>query len=159
MTEDARFEDGGDRPLKLIAMDAEDLSVVSALAQDAVFPITEMQWRPARRQFAILLNRFRWEDAETAARRKRPVERVQSVLAVSDVLKVQSQGVDRGDKDVILSLLSISFEPGEDGTGRLVLTLAGDGAIALEVETLEVALQDVTRPYVAPSRQAPRHPE
>lgn len=159
MTEDARFEDGGERPLRLVAMDADDLAVVSALAQDAVFPITEMQWRPSQRQFAILINRFRWEDAEAAARRGRPVERVQSVLAVSDVLKVQSQGVDRTEKDVILSFLSLSFEPGEDGMGRLVLTLAGDGAIALEVETLEVALQDVTRPYAAPSKQAPRHPE
>ncbi len=159
MTKDARFEDGGDTPLRLIALDADDLAVVSALAQDAVFPITEMQWRPKRRQFAILINRFRWEDAETAGRRKRPVERVQSVLAVSDVLKVQSQGLDRGEKDMVLSLLSIAFEPGEDGTGRLMLTLAGDGAIALEVEALEVALQDVTRPYIAPSRQAPRHPE
>lgn len=159
MTEDARFEDGGDRPLRLIALDADDLAVVSALAQDAVFPITEMQWRPKRRQFAILVNRFRWEDTETAAKRKRPVERVQSVLAVSDVLKVQSQGLDRSEKDMVLSLLSIAFEPGEDGTGRLILTLAGDGTIALEVEALEVALQDVTRPYVAPSRQAPRHPE
>jgi hypothetical protein len=159
MTEDARFEDGGDRPLKLLALDADDLAVVSALAQDAVFPITEMQWRAKHRQFAILINRFRWEDTETAAKRKRPVERVQSVLAVSDVLKVQSQGLDRAEKDMILSLLSIAFEPGEDGTGRLILTLAGDGTIALEVEALEVALQDVTRPYVAPSRQAPRHPE
>ena len=58
-----------------------------------------------------------------------------------------------------MSLLSISFEPGEDGTGRIVLTLAGDGAIALDVETIDAKLQDVTRPYVAPSRKTPDHPE
>jgi len=159
MTEDARFEDGGERPLRLMALDADDLKVISALAQDAVFPITEMSWQPARRRFALLLNRFRWEDADKAATRGREVERVQSVLAVSDVLKVQSQGVDRGEKDLVLSLLSIAFEPAEDGMGRLVLTLAGDGAIALEVEALDVTLQDVTRPYVAPSHQTPHHPE
>ena len=159
MTQDARFEDGGETPLRLMALDTDDLEVISALAQDAVFPITEMSWQPARRRFALLLNRFRWEDAETAARRERPVERVQSMLVVSDVLKVQSQGVDRAEKDLVLSLLSMSFEPGEDGTGRLVLTLAGDGALALEVEALDVTLQDVTRPYVAPSHQTPHHPE
>ena len=159
MVEDARFEDGGERPLRLIAMDVEDLGVISALTQDAVFPITEMTWQPRRRRFALLLNRFRWEDRDKAAARGRPVERVQSVLVVSDVEKIQSQGVDRGEKDMILSLLSISFAPGEDGTGRIDLTLAGDGAIALEVEALEVTLEDVTRPYLAPSRHAPEHPE
>lgn len=159
MTEDARFEDGGEKPLRLMALDAEDLAVISALVQDAVFPITEMKWEPGRRRFALLLNRFRWEDVEKAARGRRPVERVQSLLVASDVEKVQSQGVDREDSEVVMSLLSMSFEPGEDGTGRLVLTLAGDGAIALAVETLDVVLQDVTRPYAAPSKHAPQHPE
>ena len=50
-----------------------------------------------------------------------------------------------------------SFEPGEDGTGRVVLTLAGDGAIRLSVEALELHLRDVTRPYSAPSGKAPDH--
>lgn len=159
MVEDARFEDGGDRPLKLIALDADDLEVISALTQDAVFPITEMKWQPGRRRFALLVNRFRWEDREKAAVRQRPVERVQSVLAFGDVEKVRSQGVDRSDKDFVMSLLSITFEPGEDGTGRVVLTLAGDGTIALDVEALDVTLQDVTRPYAAPSKHAPEHPE
>jgi hypothetical protein len=43
--------------------------------------------------------------------------------------------------------------------GRLTLVLAGDGAVALDVETLEVTLRDVTRPYVAVSGKAPDHPE
>lgn len=159
MSEDARFEDGGEKPLKLMALDAEDLGVISALVQDAVFPATEMKWEAKRRRFAILLNRFRWEDVENAARGRRPVERVQSVLAISDVEKVQSQGIVRGEQDLVMSILSITFEPSEDGTGRVVLTLAGDGAIALEVEALDVVLQDVTRPYAAPSKHAPRHPE
>lgn len=158
MSDDARFEDGGEKPLKLMALDSDDLAVISSLVQDAVFPITEMTWQPKRHRFALLVNRFRWEDAETAARARRPVERVQSVLAVSDVLKVQSQGVDRSEKDFVMSLLSILFEPGEDGSGRVTLILAGDGAISLEVEALDVVLQDVTRPYVDPAHRAPRHP-
>jgi hypothetical protein len=35
--------------------------------------------------------------------------------------------------------------------------LAGDGAIALEVEAVEVVLSDVSRPYYAPSLKAPAH--
>ena len=45
---DARFEDGGEAPLHLVAQDAEDLAVISALVQDAVFPITEMKFAGKR---------------------------------------------------------------------------------------------------------------
>lgn len=159
MTEDARFEDGREAPLNLKALDPEDLVILSSLAQDAVFPGSEMTWQRGPRRFAILLNRFRWEDAPAAERRKRPFERVQSVLMIEDVLKVVTQGVDPKDKDTVLSVLDISFEPGEDAAGRIVLTLAGDGAIGLDVECLDVTLKDVTRPYVAPSKHAPEHPE
>ena len=159
MSEDARFEDGKEEPLRLKALDGEDLAIIAALAQDAVFPATEMRWDRKARRFAILLNRFRWEDADKAQKRQRDFERVQSVLAIEDVLKVQSQGVDRSEPDTVYSLLSIGFTPATDGMGRIEITLAGDGAIALEVEALEVVLRDVTRPYVAPSGKAPAHPD
>ncbi|UWQ05384.1 DUF2948 family protein [Aliiroseovarius crassostreae] len=156
--EDARFEDGGEEALRLLAYDTEDLQVLSTLTQDAVFPASEMSWQAGKRRFSLLLNRFRWEDLEAAKLRGRAVERVQAVLSVSDVMKVKSQGVSR-EADTILSLLSLSFTAGEDGTGVVELTLAGDGAIQLEVETLDVTLQDVTRPYIAPSKHTPGHPQ
>lgn len=158
MTEDARFEDGKEGPLRLKAMDAEDLAVVAALVQDAIFPAGEMRWDRKARRFAILLNRFRWEDAENAQNRRRDYERVQAILAFEDVMRVQSQGVDKSDPDMVFSLLSISFLPTEDGAGRVEMTLAGDGVIGLDVEALEVVLRDVTRPYAAPSGKAPSHP-
>lgn len=154
---DARFEDGGEGPLRLIAQDGEDLGIISALVQDAVLPVTEIRYDARRRRFAAMLNRFRWEDRAAAEQVGRAYERVRSVLVVEDVRKVQSFGFDRADKDLVLSLLSMSFEAGEDGTGRLTLVLAGDGAIALDVEALEVRLDDVTRPYRAPSGKVPRH--
>jgi len=156
---DARFEDGADKPLAIKALDAEDLGILSGLAQDAVFPATEMKWDRKTRRFALLLNRFRWEDAPKAEARKRDFERVQSVLMIEDVMGVQTQGVDPKDKDTVLSLLAVSFDAGEDGMGHVVLTLAGDGAVRVAVEALEVVLKDVTRPYVAPSRKKPVHPE
>ena len=153
MTEDARFEDAGGAPLRLRALDVADLEVVSALTQDAVLPASEIRFDRKARRFALLLNRFRWEDGAAM----RQAERVQSVLSIEDVTAVQSQAVPQGDGDVVLSLLSISFTPAEDGMGRVVLTLAGDGAIACEVEALEVLLRDVTRPYGAPSGKVPKH--
>ncbi|MTH99332.1 MULTISPECIES: DUF2948 family protein [Alphaproteobacteria] len=156
---DATFEEGREAPLNLGAEDADDLEVISTLTQDAVFPVTEMTWRASERRFGLLLNRFRWEDKDAAARRGRAFERVQSLLVFDSVLSVASQGIDRGDKDTILSLMSVDFEAGEDGAGEVLLTLAGDGAIRLSVEAIEVTLKDVTRPYQAPSGQAPHHPE
>lgn len=155
MTQDARFEDGREAPLYLGAFDADDLDVISALAQDAVFPAAEIGWRPSERRFAILLNRFRWEDR---GRDRHAPERVQSVLVVENVLRVASLGVDRSDRDVVFSLLAVGFTPGDDGSGQVLLTLAGDGALRLDVEALEVTLKDVTRPYEAPSSKAPEHP-
>lgn len=159
MTGDATFEEGGEQPLRLRALDSADLDVISTLVQDSVLPVREIKWDKRRRRLALLLNRFRWEDAERAKARGRPMERVQSVLSIEDVTAVQAQGVSRGDPELVLSVLSVAFEPGEDGTGRVVLTLAGDGAMAAHVEALEVFLQDVTRPYLAPSGKAPTHPE
>ena len=157
MSEDASFEYGAERPLRLKAEDAEDLQVVSALSQDAVFPANEMRYLRGERRFALLLNRFRWEDRARAEARGRPVERVQSMLVFDDVTSVRSSGVDRADADLILSLLSVDFAPAEEGAGTIEITLAGDGAIARGVECINVALQDVTRPYIAPSRKAPTH--
>lgn len=154
MTEDAKFEDGREAPLNLGAIEAGDLQIISSLAQDAVFPITEMTWQPAKRRFGLLLNRFRWEDQ---GRERHGPERVQSLLVVDNVLRVASQGIDRSDKDTILSVLAITFESGADGTGHVLLTLAGDGALRLEVEAIEVTLKDVTRPYRAPSGKVPHH--
>lgn len=156
MTDDATFEEGREAPLNLGAQEQDDLRVLSSLAQDAVFPITEISWVPARQRFAILLNRFRWEDS---GRQRRAPQRVRALLVVENVRHVSSQGLDRNDKDVILSLLSIGFEPSDDVSGDLLLTLAGDGAIRLDVEALDVTLKDVTRPYLAPSGKTPEHPE
>lgn len=156
---DATFDDGREAPLNLGALEAADLQVISSLVQDAVIPASEMSWRSKERRFALLLNRFRWEDQAAAEARGRAYERVQSLLVVDNVLGVASQGIDPKDKDLILSLLSVSFEPGEEGSGHVQLTLAGDGAIRLSVEALELTLRDVTRPYQAPSGAAPAHRE
>lgn len=155
MTEDARFEDGEDAPMALRALDADDLKVMSALVQDAIFPITEMTWDRGKRRFGLLVNRFRWEEGA----RRQPPERVQSVLVIDDAMAVATQGVDRAERDTVLSLLALDWRPGEDGTGRITLILAGDGAIAIDVEAIDVTLRDVTRPYLAPSGKTPAHPE
>ncbi len=154
MTEDARFEDADEAPIALRALDEGDLKVLAALVQDAVFPAAEMTWDRRRRRFAILLNRFRWEEIG-----RRPPERVQAVLVIEDAMRVASQGIARDDPDLVLSLLTLTWLPDEEGAGRIELVLAGDGAVAIDVEALEVTLKDVTTPYVAASGKSPDHPD
>lgn len=157
MTQDARFEDGGEAPLRLRALDGDDLTVMASLAQDAVLQGGDITYRRKERRFALLLNRFRWEDADRATARQRPLERVRSMLVIEDVLSVRSQGIAQGEADTVLSLLDLRFVAGEDGAGTLELLFAGDGVIACEVEALELVLKDVTRPYAAPSGRMPTH--
>ena len=159
MAEDARFEDVVEKPLRLKAQDGEDLVAISTMLQDAVLPVSEMQWQRKEQRFGMLANRFRWEDADAAATSKRAVERVQAVVVFDSVVGVRSSGLDMKDKEQVISVLSMMFEAKDDGAGTVVLTLAGDGAIALDVECIEVTLADVTRPYKAPSGKVPSHPE
>lgn len=155
MSEDARFEDAQNGPLRLRALDPDDLSVISSLVQDAVLPVTEMRWDHRQRRFGLLLNRLRREDARAIAGTE--VERVRCVLVVEDVMGVRTSGLDRDDPDLVCAVLSVTMEPGEDASGTVLITLAGDGAIELSVEALEVTLRDVTRPYHAPSGKFPDH--
>ncbi|WP_304615617.1 DUF2948 family protein [Paracoccus sp. (in: a-proteobacteria)] len=158
MTRDARFADADPRPLALKAEDEVDLRILSSLVQDAVLAGADISHDARRRCLSLLLTRFRWEDAEAAEAEGRPFERVRSVLAIGDVMRVLSDGVAR-DADTVLALLAIRWQPGEDGTGRLVLDFAGDGTIVAEVECINLDLRDVTRPHLAQARQAPNHPD
>ncbi len=150
MSEDASFRDGDEHPLRLIARDSEDLVAISALVQDAILPANEMKWVRKKRQFSLLVNRYRWEDP--AARN----ERVQAVLSFHDVFKVRSAGISP-DSETVLSLMALAWIPDQDGMGQVELTFSGDGTLVLHVECLEVWLRDVSRPYEAPSGQAPKH--
>jgi hypothetical protein len=156
---DATFEEGAysDQPLRLAVESTDDLTVASALVQDAVGLSGEIAWMPRRHRLVLLINRFRWEDRETASRSGRPFERVRSALIIDGVLRVQAMGLDPKDKDVVFSVLTLTFDPGEDGAGRLSLTLAGDGEIGLDVECLDLKLIDLTRPWQAQSESMPKH--
>ena len=157
MNQDAGFNDALDRPLNLGAQDAEDLQVISSLTQDAVLTVDDLKWSRAERQLVFLLKRFRWEDVELAKQQGRDPERVQSLLVIQNATGLASQGIDRKQADIILSLMSLEFSGAVDGVGDLILTFSGDGALKVQVDGLDVALRDVTRPYIAPSKQVPNH--
>lgn len=156
---DARFEDGDEGALALKAETAEDLAILSALLQDAVLQTGDARWDRRGRTLTFLVNRFRWEDQAAAEAQHRRYERVRALFVVSSVLSVASQGFDHRDGDLILSILSVDWEEAEAPGGRLVITLAGDGAIAVQAECIDLTLVDVSRPYYAAAGQAPHHPD
>lgn len=155
MGEDASFEDGAEQPLRLTAVDASDLPVVSALVQDAVGKVANVRYAPGRRRFSLMLYRFRWEDEPRAKRERRPMERVAAALTVDDVLGASVSGLDPQDGEAVFNLLTLNFEPGEDGAGVLVVACSGGATIRLSVECVNLALVDLTRPWEAKS--TPRH--
>jgi hypothetical protein len=134
--------------LKLLAQDAEDLAVISAVLQDAVTKIGDIHWDAQGRTLTLACNRFRWE----ASGKKATGERVRSALQLGDVTSVQARNLKRDAKGAIVELLAIAFEPGEAPGGTVLLTFAGGGDLRVGVECLDVALADVSEPWATPRR-------
>ena len=155
MSEDARFEDGEDKALNIGAFDKRDLEVVSSLVQDSILPTSEIKWLSNSDKLAILINRFRWEDTKLSQGKN--LERVRSLLMINHVKNISSSGFSPKQKDRILSILSISFDGVEGGSGSVLIVVSGNGGIRVEVDALEINLRDVTMPYIAPSGLAPEH--
>lgn len=130
-----------DAPLRLAALDADDLSVLSAHLQDAVLKVGEMKYLPAEQRFAATLNRFDWVHGNSTG--TSPYRRRQAALVIDRVAMVRSQNIKRGADDAVLELLAIDFCPGEAPSGDIELVFAGGGAVRLEVECIEVRLADL----------------
>jgi hypothetical protein len=152
-------EDAGtpaaDGLLRLVALDAEDLAVLSAHVQDAVLKVGEMRWLPQDRRFALAMNRFAWETEQEGWRRRRDHQRRRAALHFDRVEAVSSAGIDRGAPDKVLELLAVRFEPGAHPSGDVLLDFAGGGTIRLRVECLEAQLADLGPAWSTP--HAPRH--
>ena len=142
-------------PLALLAADEDDLRVVSAVLQDAVAKIGDFAFLRGARRFAFVANRFVWE--EGATKQHGPFARVRVGVHFDDVTGVRTRNVDLGARGAVGSILSLDFAAAEDGAGTLTMTLAGGGAIALDVEAVNVTLEDISAPWRTPNR--PDHPD
>ena len=141
--------------LKLMALDNEDLGIISAHMQDSVFKVGDMSFAPKLEQFSLAANRFVWEQS---GERSKSFERRRAALVFKRVQAVRSNGVDRRNRDEVLSLLAIRFEQkGEGPDGTIELTLAGKATIALDVECIEVQLADIGGAWETPRK--PSHPD
>src|SRR5262249_36737205 len=136
--------------LKLIALDGDDIEVLSAHLQDAVAKAADIHWRPAEKRVIVGLNRFDWEAANGALPEFR---RRLAVLRFERVVSCQCRNCSncKDGKREVLNLLAVSFEPTDLPAGVVTLTFSGGAALRLEVECLEVELADLGPSWTAES--------
>jgi hypothetical protein len=134
-------------PLRLLAEDIEDLSVIAAALQDAVTKIGDIKYEKTNRRLTIAFNRYRWEGEGG--------ERVRSALQLGSVLGVEARKLRRGAKDAVVELLTMTFEPGEAPGGLLTFSFAGGGDLRATLECVDLILADISPPWSTP--RTPRH--
>ncbi|MEX0807103.1 MAG: DUF2948 family protein [Dongiaceae bacterium] len=145
----------------LIAKDGDDLQVVAACLQDGLVRIGDLQFFADERRFAILVNRFKWEDEidqsrEGSAGKDRRFastkmhQRVHSGVAFDRVRAIKMRGIDRQDRDRILNLLTIT--PEKDG---IVLIFSGAAMIRLDTDGIACRVVDMDEPW--PTAWRPKH--
>lgn len=139
--------------LKLKALDAEDLQVISAALQDSLVAVRDIAWVPNEKRFVLVANRFRWEtppDAEGAW------SRCHSILGFAEVSAVRHADMPLSEPDRILELLAIESEEAEGGGTIIRLRFADGRMIRLEAPRLLCHVEDVGEPW--PTRFRPGHP-
>ena len=137
--------------LALIAMDADDLSVVSANLQDARIAVGDLAYLPAEKRFAMVGRRFDWIKAAAGG-----CERAAMGLHFERVLGVTRTGLAQDDGERVLNLLAIDFQPEGEPAGLVTLTFSGGAAIRLDVECIEAQMRDLGPKF--PCDKAPNHP-
>ena len=139
------------KPLRLIALEADDLTPLAALLQDSVLRVGDMAYDKAGRHFTARLNRFCHEAGGPA-----PL-RAPSVLRISCVTRIQTRHLDLGKGQQVLSLLDLDVQALDAPGCALTLRFAGDARpdIRVEAECIDVLLMDLAVPRRA--KTTPNH--
>ncbi|MGL6061825.1 MAG: DUF2948 family protein [Bradyrhizobium sp.] len=127
-------------PLKLIALDADDLAVISAHVQDARVQAADIIWRQNEKRLVVGLNRL--DRAQTFSGETAP-RRLVAALRFDRVLACKSRNIDPRAAEDLLELVGIEFCPGEAPGGCALLLFSRGGALRLDVECLECELTDL----------------
>ncbi|MDO9428532.1 MAG: DUF2948 family protein [Methylobacterium sp.] len=125
---------------KLIALDADDLAVISAHVQDAAVQVADIIWRQSEKRLVIGMSRVDWDQAING---EQPTGRLLAALRFDRVLACKSRDIDLEAPETALELLGIEFNATEAPSGSAVLMFASGGALRLDVECLEVELADL----------------
>ncbi len=146
--------------LKLIALDADDLGVVSAHMQDAILQVGDMAYVPGERRFVAIANRFDWSSAAKATSNNvEPSQylRHRTALRFERVMSAKVTGINLKNKRQTINILALQFDETTAPAGVVTLICAGGAAVRLEVECLEIELKDLGAVWAA--KAMPQHPD
>jgi hypothetical protein len=138
--------------LKLVALEKDDIEVVSAHLQDAILKVGDILWQPHEQRLVLALSRFDW----LAANDLHPdLRRCLCALRFDRVTCLKRRNVDPAARDTVLNLLAVEFTESDPPAGVVTLIFSGGAALRLEVECLEAELADLGAPWPAAAR--PKH--
>src|SRR4029078_10148206 len=112
-------------PLKLIALDADDLAVISAHVQDARVQASDIVWRQDEKRLVVGMNRLDWEQTLSGGTAPR---RSLAAVRFDRVLSCKSRNIDLEVPEAMLELVGIEFHPGEAPGGSALLLFRHGGA-------------------------------
>jgi hypothetical protein len=135
--------------LRLLALDADDLAVISAALQDAVTRIGDISWEREAKRLTVAFNRVRWEAVDGSG------ERVRAAVQLGCVEQVRARNLRPEAKDAVLQLLAITFEAQEAPGGVVTFAFADGGDLAVTVECVDAALADLSAPWAV--ARTPEH--
>src|SRR5262249_20641460 len=126
--------------LKLVALDQDDVEVISTHLQDSVLKVADIRWQPSEKRLVVAVNRFDWEAAQDDGVEYR---RRRGVLGFDRVPNLKCRTVDPKNGPAVLNLLAVEFAETDPPAGVVTLMFSGGAALRLEVECLEVELADL----------------
>lgn len=138
-------------PLRLLARDEDDLTIMSAHLQDSLVPRVSLQFNPREARFTLLTNRFCWEYPAIDHEGEPMYHRVHSGLSFSNVQKVHFRGFHHKKGPEILNLLAVQARK----NNTIHLLCSEHHEIRLQTTGLHCHLGDIHHPW--PSRKKPTH--
>ncbi len=126
---------------KLIALDEDDLAVISAHVQDASVHVADILWRQNEKRLVIGMKRLDWDQAVCSG--KLSERRLVTALRFDRVLACKARGIDLSDRNSVLELFGLEFHPDKAPGGSVVLMFADGAALRLDVECIECELADI----------------
>ena len=121
---------------KIIALDLDGLSTISAIISGAKVLIADIKYLPSSKVFLLSIERTKIES-------ELKDKKINSIIRLDFVQKVRSKNIDQSNKDLVLELIGIDYlKNNEDYEINLIFN--NNAFIALTVETIEARLEDQT---------------
>ncbi len=129
-----------DERLLLLAQEADEVPLLSALTQSAILRAPDVAWDRRGRRVVLMLNRYRWEANQGT--------RVRSALRIENVLSVQRRHwPDANAHDPGITILELLAFTLDDLT--CTLTFAAGASLRLRLECVDMVLEDISGPWAA----------